>query len=125
MPTTIHSACDLKYGPYNKNARISVCEIEISNFFQLKVHVFTVDHSSLLAYMEYFCQDQAFHMAISMAQPQHLCKKNTIWKNAIYSITNQDISWRHELVYGAHFRNSKLFWEMPPYGCKCQFLKKS
>ncbi len=41
--------------------------------------------------MEYFCQDQAFHMAISMAQRQHLWKKNWVLKNIIYSITNQYI----------------------------------
>ncbi len=41
--------------------------------------------------MEYFCQDNVFHMAISITQRQHLHIKNTVWKNWINSITNQDI----------------------------------
>jgi hypothetical protein len=40
--------------------------------------------------MEYFCQDEAFYMAISIIQ-QHLYIKNTVWQNLINSITNQGI----------------------------------
>jgi hypothetical protein len=68
-------------------------------------------------------------MAISMAQRQHLCKKNMVWQNTIYSITNQDFNLkilRDMNCSMAHiFVTAKFFWEMSPYGCNFQFLKKS
>ncbi len=41
--------------------------------------------------MEYFCEDKAFCMAISITQRQHLYEKNTVWQNLINSITNHDV----------------------------------
>jgi hypothetical protein len=45
----------------------------------------------LLCYVGKCGQDEVFHMAISITLRQKLCKKNTVRKNVIYSITNHDI----------------------------------
>jgi hypothetical protein len=44
--------------------------------------------------MEYFCQDKAFCMTISITQRQHLYEKNTVWQNLINSITNHGVDLR-------------------------------
>jgi hypothetical protein len=40
-----------------------------------------------LSYVEYFCQDKAFHMALSITQGQHLYKKYGLAK--FYQFKNQ------------------------------------
>ncbi len=47
--------------------------------------------SVLLSFVGKYGQDEAFHMAISITLRQKLCKKNTVGKNLVYSITNHDI----------------------------------
>jgi hypothetical protein len=45
----------------------------------------------MLSYVGKSGQDEAFHKAISITLRQKLYIKNTVWKNAVYSITNLDI----------------------------------
>ncbi len=77
--------------PIEKNARTSLCELEISNFFHLKVHVCTVDHNSFISLYGILLSGSSFSYGHLYGTTTTPLKKNRVWKNMIYSITNQYI----------------------------------